>query len=279
MKRPFCIVSLLAVLASPTLAQERLILQSPEGAASKIELFVATPKGDGPWPAILYVHGHQIGGRPGARVFARLDERPQRATIDEGRLERMADRGYVAAAVSMPGYGGSSGPPDFCGPRTQAAVETVLSYLWGQPFVDRDRIVLYGVSRGATTAAMVATRAPRLRALILVAGTYDLGEQYPTGRPRLDDNIETEAGTTEDAFAARSALRHADGITAATLILHGGRDSTADQARRLAEKLRTNGVFVRERIFEKSRHQLPIPLQYEEIDTFLELALGRNQPP
>ena len=279
MKHSLGVILLLAALSAPVFGQERVALRAPGDAAAEVELFISVPDGDGPWPAILYVHGHQIGSRPGARVFARLGDRPRLATIDEGRLERMAERGYVAAAVSMPGYGGSSGPPDFCGPRTQAAVETALSYLWGQPFVDRDRIVLYGVSRGATTAAMVATRAPRLRALILVAGTYDLGEQYPTGRPRLDDNIETEAGTTEDAFAARSALRHADGITAATLILHGGRDSTAGQARRLAEKLRTNGVFVRERVFEGFGHQLPIPLQYEEIDTFLELALGRNQSP
>ncbi|WP_422367371.1 alpha/beta hydrolase family protein [Pelagibius sp.] len=270
------VVSVAGLFSYPAVGQERLVLQSTGDEQAQVELFIATPKGDGPWPAILFVHGHQIGGRPGARVFASLEDRPRLATIDEGRLADMAERGYVAAAVSMPGYGGSSGPPDFVGPRTQAAVGRAITYLWDLPSVDRNRIALYGVSRGAATSAMVATRDARLRALILVAGVYDLGERYPTGRPRLDQNIETEAGTTEQAFAERSALRHAGKIKAATLILHGGQDSdvTVNQARRLAAKLRANNVLVRERIFPGVPHQIPIPMQYQEIHPFLESALG-----
>lgn len=38
--------------------------------------------------------------------------------VKVGRLGMMAARGYVAAAVSQPGYGNSDGPPDFCGPFT-----------------------------------------------------------------------------------------------------------------------------------------------------------------
>lgn len=270
------VFSVASLFSYPTVGQERLVLQSAGNEQAQVELFVAIPEGDGPWPAILFVHGHQIGGRPGARVFVKLDDRPRLATIDEGRLADMAKRGYVAAAVSMPGYGGSSGPPDFVGPRTQAAVERAITHLWNLPLVDRYHIALYGVSRGAATSAMVATRDMRIRALILVAGVYDLGERYPTGRPRLDRNIETEAGTTEQAFAERSALRHAGKIKAATLILHGGQDSdiTVGQARRLAAQLRVNNVPVRERILPDVPHQIPIPMQYQEIHPFLESALG-----
>lgn len=39
-------------------------------------------------------------------------------------------------------------------------------------------MVLYGVSRGAIAASMVATEEPDLRALILVAGIYDLAAAH-----------------------------------------------------------------------------------------------------
>ncbi|WP_205944931.1 integrase core domain-containing protein [Pelagibius litoralis] len=156
-----------------------------------MELFIATPKGEGPWPAILFVHGHQVGGRPGARVFVKLEDRPRLATTDEGRLADMAKRGYVAAAVSMPGYGGSSGLPDFVGPRTQAAVERAIAHLWDLPSVDRNRIALYGVSRGAVTSAMVATRDARLLALLFV-------RHGPPDHIRSDNGSEFTAKAVRD---------------------------------------------------------------------------------
>src|SRR5262249_28345580 len=151
---------------------------------------VEAPRGRGPFPAILFVHGHQAPERPGARVFARLERRPRLATVDEGRLSLLRDRGWVAAAVSLPGYGASSGPPDYCGPRSQAAVRAALDRLLARRDVDRRKVVVYGVSRGAATASMEATGDPRIAALILVEGLYDLGTFYPTGDRGVDTNIE-----------------------------------------------------------------------------------------
>ena len=73
------------------------------------------------------------------------------------------------------------------------------------------------------------------------------------------------------------ALRCAERIKASTLILHGAldRDVTREQARRLAARLRGAGVPVRERIYEGTGHQIPIPAQWEEIDPFLRDLIGR----
>ena len=145
------------------------------------------------------------------------------------------------------------------------------------PFVDRDRVAVYDVSGGAATASVVATRFGGIRALILVAGVYDVGELYPTGEPGMDRQIEQSAGTSPEAFAARAALRSAERITASTLLLPGAldRDVTREQARRLAARLRSAGVPVRERIYEGVGHQIPIPAQWEEIDPFLREVIGR----
>jgi dipeptidyl aminopeptidase/acylaminoacyl peptidase len=186
----------------------------------------------------------------------------------------MARAGFVAAAVSQPGYGGSDGPPDYCGPRTQLAIRAALNHLRGLDAVNAKDIVLYGVSRGAIASAMVAAREPGLRALILVSGVYDLAAAYPSGNPGLDANIAAESGATEAAFAARSALRHAHGIRARTLILHGRNDDRAPpgQAEQLAAILARQGVPVRLKLFDAG-HMIPIPQQWQEIDRFLAEAL------
>src|SRR5438094_7135597 len=102
-------------------AQERVVLHPQSHDPADVELFISRPGGRSAWPVILFVHGHQSPPRPGGRVFTRLDRLPVLASIDEGRLERMRERGYLAAAVSLPGYGTTSGPLEFWGPRSPAS--------------------------------------------------------------------------------------------------------------------------------------------------------------
>src|SRR5260370_36322147 len=155
---------------------------------------------------MLLWHGPQSPPRPGARVFIHLDQRPQLATIDEGRLETMRERGYLAAAVSLPGYGRTTGPADFWGPRSQRALRAALDYLFQVPGADSHRVAVYGVSGGAATASMEATTDPRIKALILAAGIYDVGEALPTGDAGLEAYIEREAGPAPGAFPQTGAV-------------------------------------------------------------------------
>ncbi len=257
---------------------ERVVLHPDGGDPADVELFIAKPSAPGSWPVMLFVHGHQSPPRPGARVFIHLDRRPQLATIDEGRLETMRERGYLAAAVSLPGYGRTTGPADFWGPRSQRALRAALDYLLQVPDADSSKVAVYGVSGGAATASMEATTDPRIKALILAAGIYDVGEALPTGDPGLDAVIERETGLTPEAFAQRAALRYTDKIDAATLILHGSEDHrgrVVDQARLLAERLQANGKVVHLRVYDSTPHSIPISAQWEEINPFLKQIIGK----
>lgn len=240
----------------------RELVAHPDDSARQIEFYWTTPEGTGPWPAIVYVHPHLRDPSKGSGQY-----------VAAGVLGRMAGRGYVAAAISQPGYGASDGPADFCGPITQAAVTRVLEILRGNPAVKPDGIVLYGYSRGAIVASMVATRDHRLAGLVLGGGVYDLADAHarlPAGSV-LGDNIARESGATPEAFRARSSLLHAESIRAPTLILHGEDDDVGpvDQARAMAQKLAAAGVQVTLEVFPATGHHIPLGPRNQALYRFL----------
>lgn len=227
----------------------------------KIELFWARPAGERRAPVVLFIHGHQEGPRNGGEIF-----------VTSGRLGIMARQGYVAASLSQPGYGNSDGPPDFCGPVTQDAVLAAIEHLRAKAFVDPGKVVLYGYSRGAIVAAMVATRDAKLAAVVLGAGAYDFFSWYPTPLRGIDANIEREAGTSAAAFRARSALQHAERIRVPVLLLHGERDERVPvrQAQAFAAQLAARGAAVTLRIFPNTTHGIPVGDQFREVYPFLD---------
>jgi hypothetical protein len=95
----------------------RDLLPHSQDARKRVELFWTRPAGDGPYPVLLLVHGHQEQLRNGGEAFVRT-----------GRLGVIAARSYVAAALSQPGYGDSDGPPDYCGPFTQDATMVAIDF-------------------------------------------------------------------------------------------------------------------------------------------------------
>ncbi|MBB3268725.1 dipeptidyl aminopeptidase/acylaminoacyl peptidase [Azospirillum sp. OGB3] len=225
-----------------------------------IEFFVKPPSGPGPHPAVLFVHGHQTElVRPGGRW-----------PITRGYFDRAVTAGYVAASISMPGYGFTSGPPDFCGPRTQDAVRAGLAKLRSLSCVDPSKIALWGRSRGAVTAAMVATMEPDLCAVALLCGAYDFRDAYRKTQPGIVPYIEREAGTSEEAHRARSPLLFADLIKAPTIIVHGDRDDVCppEHASELHRRLLANGTQVKLVMYAGADHWPPEDLINAEVDRF-----------
>lgn len=213
-----------------------------------MEVFQAQAPNSAPAGAMLLVHGNQGGSLKGAVELA-----------DSGTLSRFASGlNITAAAVSQPGFGGSDGPADFCGPNTQLAIMAALSFLKEQSCVDPKRIVLYGNSRGAVASAMVAAEDSDLRALILSSGVYDLKAVFETSSRGLQQVIKMESGLSDEAFLARSALHHADRVRSETLILHGRQDDRAPvaQAEAFSHALSDAGVAVTFKVFECG-HRIP----------------------
>ncbi|WP_406600864.1 alpha/beta hydrolase family protein [Microvirga rosea] len=134
--------------------------------------------------------------------------------------------------------------------------------------------MLYGVSRGAIASAVVAADEPRLRGLILIGGVYDLAAAWPALPAGIKHNVREEAGTSAEAFAARSALFVAGRIGTLVLILHGRRDANSppDQAEKFAAALRDHGTNVALNWFD-SGHIIPFKDRARAIEPFLQEIL------
>lgn len=157
---------------------------------------------------------------------------------------RFARAGFVTLSVSQPGFGGSTGPADFAGPRTFAAVHAAARRFAAEPYVDTARLGVYGYSRGALAAAQLAARTDLFRAAVLGGGIYDFAAAYrQISLPGIRANMVQEAGLTKEAVRFRSPIHDAEGFDGPVLIVHGADDLNAppDQSRALAERLRKLG--------------------------------------
>ena len=225
--------------ATSRLAEHHELIGS---AGHRVEIYWTVPsERRGKLPVVVYIHGVQGEGRPGAKNF-----------VEGGLLELSATQGYLSVGMSMPGYGQSTGKADFCGAGTQAALRSVLSRLRTWANVDRKRIVVSGVSCGAVVAAMVADKEP-LAGMVLISGVYDFADMYrkwhtpawplePATMKYIDDSAAAD-GTPENASARRSALANASRFRSPVLLVAQGQDRIVDQDQsiRLDKALKQNG--------------------------------------
>jgi dipeptidyl aminopeptidase/acylaminoacyl peptidase len=247
----------------------QMTIAHPDEPSASVEYFVERPSGTGPWPAVIFLHGYQ---NPTERVGGQ-------AFVNWGVLKQFAQKGYLAVSVSLPGYGQSSGPPDFAGPFTQHAVHAVLTKLKKDRLAVPDKILIQGVSLGAVTAALVAAKDKQVAGLVLISGLYDLPAFFADPKTPAARTIKAVAvqqtGGSDEAFRIRSALLSAVEIRAATLILNGAKDDRTDarQAERFAAAINANGGRAVAHIYPDFGHEIPFKVREDEVSRFIDTTL------
>jgi dipeptidyl aminopeptidase/acylaminoacyl peptidase len=231
----------------------------------KIEFYWSKPEGTGPWPILVLIHPHQEWpDKIGAKAF-----------VNWKVLDNWTQKGWITVAVSQPGYGESDGPADFCGPESQKAVLEVMNHFRQMPIVKKDSMVLYGGSRGAVLASLIATKDSHLAGVILRSGLYNMADaykRYSWYNPIKLTMIWEIGWNKEDELKNRSPIFEADKIKAPLLILHGDHDDRAPMqyAQALADKVKGSGGQV-EFISFDSEHVIP----KEKIDSYMEAFLKK----
>ena len=213
----------------------------------------------GPFPLMILLHGHSllsIGAESvvsEAEVFA-------------------SDLCYAGLAVSLPGYGATEVPPGIDPNITLKVVLDGVSLVKKLPWVDSKRLYLYGFSRGAFFAALLASRLDGIEGVILHSGAYDLNRFY-------QDTIWFRSMLNPDGVKNPkliSILPEVPTWHAPTLVLHGEEDFlvSVEQANLLSESLEVAKKPYRLVLYPHSGHRLPTEDVRKKATAFLKETSG-----
>ena len=233
------------------------------------------PDGDGPFPAVVFIHG----GLGDNREYTR-------AMLDWSLAQLLRWEGFVVLStdyrVRMTG-------------EDIADIVASFNYTAGLSFVDGSKIAYFGDSHGAYLAIMAAARSAPF-ALIHGWGVADMAEWYrhigniPVRYyQKVTEDLENSLGGTQDqvpeAYRMISPTTHVSKIKCPVLILHGGEDEDVpvSHARILADALERAGLDYVLKIFDNAGHGLRTPEDRRQMDPivleFLKSTLSGNRLP
>jgi len=207
-----------------------------------IEAISFQPLGSGTFPGLMLIPGYQ------------------RSAADYIPLGAMfAKEGFACLAVTQPGFGKSQGKPDFVGPTTITALIAGYNRFKHESYVDAKRMGLFGYSRGAIAASLLAVSLNDVRAAVFGGGIYDFKKAYDEIKDEgIRKNMEQETGMKEEAIRQRSSVFQMKKLRCPVLILHGEKDENAptSQALLLRDRLAALNKAFEIKIFPDKGHGL-----------------------
>jgi dipeptidyl-peptidase-4 len=205
---------------------------------------IRKPKGEGRRPAIIMFHG-----APGGRGMEQLAGW-SRGDTGGPVWERFLQEGFVVAVADY--RGGNMNVVS--SPSTNGAITSiddglaVIDYVKSLPYVDPDRLNLYGVSLGGNLVMNLVSRVPvRSAVLGAPAAIWFLGINMPQG-PRGADAFKDAKPDPE------ISRKNIEPIRTPILILVGTADSLLPVTTMLHDALAAAGKSVRMEVYEHGYH-------------------------
>ena len=237
--------------ASTTLAEPQRFVIDHDGV--EVEGWVYLPEGDGKVPLLYNMHG----GPATQYGYGFFDE-----------FQVYAGAGYGVVAINPRGASGygrdfvravvgawhEEMPPDLVD--LLAAPDVAAQEF---PRLDLDRMGIMGGSYGGFATVRVTAEDQRYKSAIPERGLYDWTSFVGTSDiGAFFDGMYVRQGATRDELWAASPLRHADGITTPTLVIHSETDwrCPIEQGEQLFALLQKNGVESEMLRFPGESHEL-----------------------
>ena len=190
-----------------------------------------------------------------------------------------AHEGFASVAVTPPGFGKTEGKADFVGENTLDIFIEGWKKFRQEDFVDRERMAIYGHSRGGMAASLLATRLPEAKAAVMASGIYDFKMAFEEISLKGIRNLMiAETGATEKAFKTRSSILEMEKLKIPVLILHGEKDekTPVKQAYLLRDRLAELKKDFEIKIYPELGHELNIKEVIAVSTNFLKRRLNIN---
>jgi dipeptidyl aminopeptidase/acylaminoacyl peptidase len=228
------------------------LIRYPTFDGREIPAWLYRPKGDGPFPVLLSIHGG-----PEAQ------ERPTYAYT--GLYQYLLSRGI---GVLAPNVRGSTGygityqkliHRDWGGDELKD-FEHAVKYLHSQPWVKRDRIGVYGGSFGGFATLSCVSRLPDYwAAAVDLVGPSNLVTFAKAVPPTWRATMKTWVGdpeTEQEFLMSRSPVTYVDQIKAPLFVIQGANDPRVvkPESDQIVARLRERGVDVRYDVYEDEGH-------------------------
>jgi uncharacterized protein len=191
---------------------EDVVVTTPSGLRLAGTLTIPRMRASEKAPAVITITGsgpedrdEQSGAIPGYRPFREL-------------ADTLGRRGIAVLRLDDRGVGGSdAGPASVTSADFANDIRAGIAYLRSRPDIDGSRIGIVGHSEGGIIAPMIAVGDPKLRALVLMAGSASRGREIIMEQNRyVIDSVARVRGAARDSALAKAG-RSVDSLGA-----HGG---------------------------------------------------------
>ncbi len=181
------------------------ILQTSNDALHEIEIFTQKSEKENA-PFLLFLHG--AASDNGLSSIAR------------SWYDYWVNKGYHVGAISMPGYGKSSGPKDFCGPLTMSVLNYAVDAM--KKAYGISSIGMIGFGQGGQAGLLLAAQRDDIRCLVCSNGGYDLLRHLHPEDSLMQTLISKNyaLGINEEEFKIRSPIEQTLLINTPIFILH-----------------------------------------------------------
>ncbi len=235
----------------PTVTPETITYVTWDGR--EVPGFFFRPEGDGPFPALVEIHGGPEGQR-------KLDYGTNGAS-----LQYLVSLGIAVLALNVrgsTGYGKEYCHLDDREKRLDAVKDVAAAAKWLQSRDDilGDQIAVYGVSYGGFMTLSALVRYPEIWAAgVEMVGMSHLGAFLERTGPWRRAHRESEYGslaTDREMLERVSPLPLVDRISAPLLVFHGRQDARVPlyESEQIAEAVRQRGLDVTLRIYDDEGH-------------------------
>jgi dipeptidyl aminopeptidase/acylaminoacyl peptidase len=226
------------------------LIRYPTFDDRKIPAFLFKPKGSGKFPVVLSIHGGP-----------QAQERPLYNPLYQYLLSRGV--GVLATNIrGSTGYGKSYSQMIYrdWGGADLKDWDHAAKYLHSLPWVDKDRMAVYGGSYGGFASLTCATRLPdHWAAAVDIVGPSNLvtfAKAVPPSWKRFIPKWCGDPETEAEFLMSRSPITYVDQVKAPMLIIQGALDPRVvkPESDQFVEKLRERGVEVQYEVYEDEGH-------------------------